>query len=111
MKNLFLCLLLLGIISISPSAIAKNDDPIQSTQGIELNQNIEKSKEPKDIKNEQKQRKNRFKKYIKNKKQIEKQEHKKRIKQKELEYLEKRLESKKIKLDSLSSDQVKGEME
>ena len=58
---------------------------------------------------EQKLKKKRSKVYLKKKKQIKKQEYKKRIKQQELEYLEKRLENKKLKLESLTSDQVKGE--
>ena len=111
MKKSFLCLLVLFSFCICTVSYARNEEPIQSTQGIEIDQNIEKSKEPQDIKNEQKQKKNRSKIYLKKKKQIVKQERKKRRQQKELEYLEKRLESKKLKLESLTSDQVKGEKE
>lgn len=111
MKKSFLCLLVLFSFCICTVSYARNEEPVQSTQGIEIDQNIEKSKEPQDIKNEQKQKKNRSKIYLKKKKQIVKQERKKRKQQKELEYLEKRLESKKLKLESLTSDQVKGEKE
>ena len=111
MKKSFLCLLVLFSFCLCTVSYAKNDEPVQSTQGIEIDQSIEKSKEPQDIKNEQKQKKNRSKIYLKKKKQIAKQERKKRKQQKELEYLEKRLESKKLKLESLTSDQVKGEKE
>lgn len=82
-----------------------------STQGIEIDENIEKSKVPEDIKNEQKNRKNSSKIYLKQKKKIEKQEYKKRLKQKELEYIKKRLDHKKFKLDSLTPNQEKGEKE
>ena len=111
MKKSFLCLLVLFSFCLCSVSYAKNEEPVQSTQGIEIDQSIEKSKEPQDIKNEQKQKKNRSKVYLKKKKQIRKQEYKKRFKQQELEYLEKRLENKKLKLESLTSDQVKGEKE
>ena len=54
---------------------------------------------------------NRSKKYIKYKKNLKKQDFKRTKKQQELEYLEKRLEVKKNKLNSLTSDQEKGEVE
>lgn len=111
MKKSFLCLLVLFSFCTCSICYAKNDEPIQSTQGLEIEQNIDKTKEPQDVKNEQKQKKNRSKIYLKKKKQIAKQERKKRIQQKELEYLEKRLESKKLKLETITSDQVKGEKE
>lgn len=111
MKKSFLCLLVLFSFCICTVSYAKDKEPIQSTQGLEIEQNLDKTKEPQDVKNEQKQKKNRSKIYLKKKKQIAKQEHKKRKQQKELEYLEKRLESKKLKLESLKSDQVKGEKE
>ena len=111
MKNSFLCLLVLLIFCVGTVSYAKKEETVQSTQGIEINQNIEKAIESKDIKKERKEKKKRSKLYIKKKKQLTKQNHKKRIKQQELKYLEKRLENKKIKLESLTSDQAKGEME
>ncbi len=111
MKKSFLYLLVLFSFCLCTVSYAKNDEPVQSTQGIEIDPSIEKSKEPQDIKNEQKQKKNRSKVYLKKKKQIRKQEYKKRFKQQELEHLEKRLENKKLELESLTSDQVKGEKE
>ena len=111
MKKSFLCLLVLFSFALGSVCYSKNNEPIVSTQGIEIEQNLDKTKEPQDVKNEQKQNKNRSKRYLKKKKQIVKQERKKRKQQKELEYLEKRLESKKLKLESLTSDQVKGEKE
>jgi hypothetical protein len=111
MKKTFLCLLVLFSFCACTVSYAKNEEPIQSTQGIEIDQNIEKSKEPQDVKFEQKQKKNRSKIYLKKKKQLAKQEYKKKKELKELEYLEKRLENKKLKLDSITSDQVKGENE
>ena len=109
MKKSFLYLLALFSLCICTVSYAKNEEPIQSTQGLNIEQNLDKTNEPQDIKNEQKLKKKRSKVYLKKKKQIKKQEYKKRIKQQELEYLEKRLENKKLKLESLTSDQVKGE--
>lgn len=60
-------------------------------------------------KNEQIQIKIRYNKYKKNKKDLKKQTFIKEQKQKELEYLEKRLDAKKKKLESLTSDNGKGE--
>lgn len=53
----------------------------------------------------------RYKKYKKNKKDIKKQDFIRTKKQKELEYLEKRLETKKKRLENLTVDQAKGEKE
>ena len=94
-----------------PDCRAKDSEPVLSTQGIELDNNIEKSKPSPKQKNEQKQIKNRSKKYIKYKKNLNKQDFKRTKKQKELEYLEKRLEAKKNKLKTLTSNQEKGAVE
>ena len=95
-----------------PAVLAKNTEPVQSTQGIEIAPNIEKSKPTKIQKNEQKYTKNRSKKYIEAKQKIQKQDYKRTLKQKELEYLEKRLEVKKQKLELLNPDNsTKGEKE
>ena len=61
--------------------------------------------------NEQKQLQNRSKRYIKNNKEIRKQDKIRARKQIELEYIQKRLDAKKSKLESLKPDQVKGEKE
>ena len=112
MFKMILCLLvLLGIGFNMPDCSAKDSEPVQYTQGIELDNSIEKSKPTPEQKNEQKQIKNRSKKYIKYKKNLKKQDFKRTKKQQELEYLEKRLEVKKNKLNSLTSDQEKGEVE
>ena len=112
MFKMILCLLvLLGIGFNMPDCSAKDSEPVQSTQGIELDNSIEKSKPTPEQINEQKQIKNRSKKYIKYKKNLKKQDFKRTKKQQELEYLEKRLEVKKNKLNSLTSDQEKGEVE
>ncbi|MBD5402062.1 hypothetical protein HDR58_04605 [bacterium] len=91
--------------------LAKNADmdEIYSTQGIEIETSAEKSKIITEEKNEQKQDKNRSKIYILNKKKIEIEEFRKNKKQKELEYLEKRLELKKNKLENRFPVQEKGE--
>ena len=94
-----------------PICTAKDSEPVLSTQGIEVDNSIEKSKPTTEQKNEQKQLKNRSNKYIKHKKELKKQDFKRTKKQQELEYLEKRLEAKKNKLKSLTSDQQKGEVE
>ena len=111
MIKYFLCLLLLFSFCVGNIAYSKTDEPIMSTQGLEIDENIEKSKVPEDIKNEQKQRNKRSKIYLKKKKKIAKQEYKKKLRQKELEYIKKRLDNKKLKLETLTSDQVKGEEE
>lgn len=110
-KTILCLLVLLGINFYIPVCNAKDSEPVLSTQGIELDNNIEKSKPATEQKNEQKQIKNRSKKYIKYKKNLKKQDFKRTQKQQELEYLEKRLEAKKSKLKSLTSDQQKGEVE
>lgn len=111
MKNLGLCFLIVSLLfGVGTVSFAKKvEEPVVSTQGVELNANIEKTQTPKDIKNEQKQKNNRSKIYLKEKKKVDKQNFIKRKKQKELEYFEKRLESKKLELDSLTTDLMKGE--
>ena len=54
MFKMILCLLvLLGIGFNMPDCSAKDSEPVQSTQGIELDNSIEKSKPTKKKKNEQ----------------------------------------------------------
>lgn len=88
MLRFFMCLFL--IVSISTSAqICQAENPV--------------------TKNEQIQTKIRYVKYKKNKRDIKKQTFILERKQKELEYLENRLDVKKKKLESLTSNEEKGE--
>lgn len=110
MKKIFILLLFICLI-ITSATIAKEQDPVLSTQGIEIDQNVAKSKPTSKQKNEQKQIKNRSKKYIDLKRKTQKQDYKRTKKQKQLEYLEKRLEVKKYKLEQLESKvEEKGEV-
>jgi len=113
MRNLGLCLLILILFigSAADCRTKKSDVPVQSTQGLEAESSkvIENSKPSKAEQNEQKQKQNRSKEYIKLKKQIKKHDIKRTEKQKELEYLEQRLELKKMKLELLNSGSEKGE--
>lgn len=89
----------------------KEKEPAVSTQGIEIDENIEQSKPSQEQKNEQKELKNRSKKHIRYNKDLKRQNLKKEEKQKELEYLQKRLEIKKNKLETKFPAEVKGEQE
>lgn len=110
MKNVVYIVLALLVLNIfSTIALSKVEEQIYSTQGIEIDKSIEISSTPQDIKNEQIRNKNRSKKYIKNKKKLSKLDFKQRVKQKELEHIEKRLKSKKLKLESLTTSEEKGE--
>jgi len=109
MYKLFFAVLLMNILWACP-VLAKNE-PVQSTQGIELEQDIAKSKPDTVQKNEQKQQANRSKKYLKVQKQTAKETLKKKQKQRKLEYLQNRLEVKKQKLEQLDSTTLKGEKE
>ncbi|MGN0030989.1 MAG: hypothetical protein ACI37Q_03445 [Candidatus Gastranaerophilaceae bacterium] len=112
MQKLFICLIFMCIM-FGVAAFAKDtQDPAISTQGIDIDQNVTKSKPTSEQKNEQKQSKNRSKKYLELKRKTQKQDYKRTIKQKELEYMEKRLEVKKNKLELLNSNSTsKGEKE
>ena len=69
MFRYILCLMCLLFCAISlPVFAVRNSEPAVSTQGIELDDSIAKSKPSAQDKNEQKQNKNRSKLYIKNKK-------------------------------------------
>ena len=99
-------------LSFVLSSYAKSaEEPVQSTQGLQIDESIEKSKPTSEQKNEQKQSRNRLNKYIRVKKQIKKQHSVRNKKLKELEYLERRLESKQRKLELLDSTIEKGEKE
>ncbi len=108
-KTVYL-LIFMCFLGLCPG-FAKDDEPVVSTQGIEIDESIAKSKPSTEQKNEQKQIKNRSKKYMKVKHKTIKQDQKRTIKQKELEYLENRLEVKKQKLELLNPTTEKGEKE
>jgi uncharacterized membrane protein YgaE (UPF0421/DUF939 family) len=96
------------VLTVNP-VISADKEPAVSTEGIEnLDEGIANSKPDTEYKNEQKQQRNRSKKYMKYKNEIKKQNIKRDKAQKELEYLEKRLENKQQRVDSLS-DEEKGE--
>lgn len=111
MKWVSLCLVLFLSGSLCLAMGKSNSEPVYSTQGMEIDSSIEKSKTSQEIKNEQKEIKNRSRKYIKYQKTLYKQNKKKTAKEKELEYLQNRLEKKKNKLETMFSDKEKGEQE
>ena len=108
MNIVFKCLFAMLVFGCVALPVLSKVEPIQSTQGVEDIEfsNIDKSKPTSEQINEQKQLQNRSKRYIKNNK--EKIRARKQI---ELEYIQKRLDAKKSKLESLKPDQVKGEKE
>lgn len=113
MKRVFVSLLVMLVLGCITLPVRAKVEPIQSTQGVEdiESSNVDKIKPTSEQINEQKQLQNRSKKYIKNNKEIKKQDKIRAKKQKELEYIQKRLDAKKSKLESLTPDQVKGEKE
>lgn len=112
MFRIVFCIIMSVLFGTSIVACAKENEPALSTQGVEIDgSSVEKSKPSISDKNEQRLRKNRSNRYIKYKKQLLKQNYKRSLKQKELEYLEKRLEVKRNKLEILITGQEKGEKE
>jgi len=100
-----ICLLFCPLVSAN-----EVDEPkVQSTQEIEIEQNIDKFRPSFQEKNEQIRSRRRYNKYLKTKEKIKKLDFKRSIKEKELEYLEYRLEEKKNKLEKTFPDKVKGE--
>lgn len=91
-------------------AFGKTKEPVQSTQGIELNNDIVKSAKI-SFKGRQKYNKKRKTSmdYIKAKKQIKRVDALKEKKQKDLEFLQDKLDKKKEKLEVLTSEELKGE--
>ena len=100
------------LVLISSMSWVNAEEEIQSTEGITLEEGISKtvSTPDKEYKKEIKQEKKAKNKYLKNISQIKKMRERKRIKQRDLEFLQKRLEVQKYKLEELTSD-VKGEEE
>ncbi len=105
---LCLCILLLGVSDV---VLAARKEPVKSTQGIEISQDVEKTlKTPSKHRKEQRRKKRNSDYYIKNKKQLDKLDMNKKMKQKELEFLQNRLEIKKQKLEDFTSSDRKGDM-
>ena len=102
---LIIVCVLLGV----PCFAKKAPEPVVSTQGIEISQDVANSQMTKSEKNEQKALQSRSKKYIKNNKNLKKQNLKKQKQERELEYLKSRLEIKRNKLETRFPDYVKGE--
>ncbi len=100
------------LVLISSMSWVNAEEEIQSTEGITLEEGISKtvSTPDKEYKKEIKQGKKAKNKYLKNISHIKKMRERKRIKQRDLEFLQKRLEVQKYKLEELTSD-VKGEEE
>lgn len=108
--RVFICFLILFVGTSNVSLGAKNE-PAKSTTGVEVPQDIDKTLKPtaKERK-ERRQKKKDSDYYIKKKKQISKLSLNKKMKQKELDFLKKRLEIKKQKLNDLTSEKKeKGE--
>lgn len=105
---LCLCILLLGVSDV---VLAARKEPVKSTQGIEISQDVEKTlKTPAKQRKEQRRKKRNSDYYIKNKKQLDKLDMNKKMKQKELEFWQNRLEIKKQKLEDFTSSDRKGDM-
>lgn len=102
---LIIVCVLLGV----PCFAKKVPEPVVSTQGIEISQDVANSQMTKSEKNEQKALQSRSKKYIKNNKNLKKQNLKKQKQERELEYLKSRLEVKRNKLETRFPDYAKGE--
>lgn len=111
MKWLSLVLIFVSFLSCLSVSAKHSTEPVYSTQGVEIDASVAASKPSVDDKNEQKEIRNRSRKYIKYQKTLDKQNAKKTAKEKELEYLQNRLEQKKNKLETMFSDNVKGEQE
>ena len=109
MFRVIFCILMLVVFGLtSEMALAKQDQEIQSTQGYEFTQQ-EQTQLNKKTKNEQKSFSNRYNKVIRKKHELQRNETLKTKKEKELKYLESRLNTQKVKLESLSSKEEKGE--
>lgn len=102
----------LVVLILTTGAYAKDSDiEVQSTQGVEINSDIVKSKPTRENINEQKDIKNRSKHYRNKKRQLDRQNIKRIQTQKQINYLEQRLEKKKEKIEKLHPNTVKGEQE
>lgn len=111
MKWLSLVLIFVSFLSCLSVSAKSSTEPVYSTEGVEIDASVAASKPSIEDKNEQKEIRNRSRKYIKYQKTLDKQNAKKTAKEKELVYLQNRLEQKKNKLETMFSDNVKGEQE
>ncbi len=102
-------LIIISVLLGVPCFAKKAPEPVVSTQGIEISQDVANSQMTKSEKNEQKALQSRSKKYIKSNKNLKKQNLKKQKQERELEYLKSRLEVKRNKLETRFPDYVKGE--
>lgn len=102
-------LIIISVLLGVPCFAKKAPEPVISTQGIEISQDVANSQMTKSEKNEQKALQSRSKKYIKNNKNLKKQKLKRQKQERELEYLKSRLEVKRNKLETRFPDYVKGE--
>lgn len=102
-------LIIISVLLGVPCFAKKAPEPVVSTQGIEISQDVANSQMTKSEKNEQKALQSRSKKYIKNNKNLKKQKLKRQKQERELEYLKSRLEVKRNKLETRFPDYVKGE--
>lgn len=108
--RILLCFIFVTV-GLNVFALGVKKEPVKSTQGIEINDDIAKT-----IKPSAKQRKEQRKKkmdsdaYIKKKKKLDKLNLKKKMKQKELDFLQNRLDIKNQRLNEATSEnEVKGE--
>ena len=112
MKWLSLVLIFVSFLSCLSVSAKSSTEPVYSTEGVEIDASVAASKPSIEDKNEQKEIRNRSRKYIKVSKNFRQTKcEKKQQKKKELVYLQNRLEQKKNKLETMFSDNVKGEQE
>ena len=123
MKRVIVCFSIfsgLVFLGMTFNGFAKETEVPESTQGIELSGEIETKATP-EQKNDWKQKRKENKQYFKTKNALKKADYKKLQQEKELKYLEKRLELKQKRLESLnpnqeqpkneSTEEMKGEKE
>ena len=110
MKSIIL-ILLVSLLAVPVMAKNSEFEQVISTQGVNIDESIVKSKPSAEEKNEQREFQSRSKKYIRYQKDLKRQNLKKTAKEKELEYLEQRLEHKKNKMETLFQNSEKGELE
>lgn len=108
--RVFLCFVFI-ITGVNVFALGAKKEPVVSTQGIEISDQIVKTVKP-SAKQRKEQRKKKMDSnaYIKRKKKIRGLDIEKRVKQQELDFLQKRLEIKNNRLNEMNlENEVKGE--
>src|SRR5574344_9360 len=108
MLRVILCIIMIMYGTCVYAEDTKSED-IKSTQGLEINKDVINSGKSQIDMSAYKSSRKATKKYLKRKKQIRKLDAKKDTKQRELEFLQKKLDVKKNKVEALSSDKKKGE--